>query len=66
LTIGFTDARFVREVGTPALGITPEHPRRDNVLNRAHGANESVPVRDLEFRTRYFAAMIALTAAGAR
>jgi len=62
LTIGFTDARFVREVGTPALGFTPEHPKRDKVMNRAHGANESVPVRDLEFRVRCFAAMIALTA----
>jgi len=66
LTIGFTDARFVREVGTPALGCTPEHPKRDKAQNRAHGANESVPVSDLEFRVRYFAAMIALTAAAGR
>jgi acetylornithine deacetylase/succinyl-diaminopimelate desuccinylase-like protein len=66
LTIGFTDARFVREIGTPALGLTPEHPKRDKIQNRAHGANESVSVRDLEFRARYFAAMIALTAGAGR
>jgi acetylornithine deacetylase/succinyl-diaminopimelate desuccinylase-like protein len=62
LTVGFTDARFVREVGTPALGFAPEHPGRTDSAEGVHGANESVPVADLHFRVRYFAAAIALAA----
>jgi acetylornithine deacetylase/succinyl-diaminopimelate desuccinylase-like protein len=62
LTVGFTDSRFVREVGTPALGFTPEHPNRTDSADGVHGANESIPIADLHFRARYFAAAIALAA----
>jgi acetylornithine deacetylase/succinyl-diaminopimelate desuccinylase-like protein len=62
LTVGFTDARFAREVGTPALGFAPAHPASKTGQNRAHGANESIPVSDLYFQMRYFAAAIALSA----
>lgn len=62
LTVGFTDSRFVREVGTPALGFAPEHPNRTDSAEGVHGANESIPIADLHFRARYFAAAIALAA----
>jgi acetylornithine deacetylase/succinyl-diaminopimelate desuccinylase-like protein len=62
LTVGFTDSRFVREVGTPALGFAPEHPNRTDTADGVHGANESIPIADLHFRARYFAAAIALAA----
>lgn len=64
LTVGFTDARFAREVGTPALGFSPEHPDRKEGADGVHGANESLPVDDLYFRTRYYAVAIALAAGG--
>lgn len=60
LTVGFTDSRFPREIGTPALGFSPEHPNRKEGQDRAHGANESLPVDDLYFRTRFYAVAIAL------
>ncbi len=62
LTVGFTDSRFARELGTPAFGFAPEHPNRDTGLDHAHGANESLPVADLYARTRFYAAAIALAA----
>ncbi|MGQ0568309.1 MAG: M20 family metallopeptidase [Armatimonadota bacterium] len=62
LTVGFTDSRFPREIGTPALGFSPEHPSRKEGQDRAHGANESLPVDDLYFRTRFYAVAIALAA----
>jgi len=64
LTVGFTDSRFAREVGTPALGFAPEHPNRKEGQDRVHGANESVPVNDLYFRTRYYAVTIAMAVGG--
>lgn len=64
LTVGFTDSRFAREVGTPALGFAPEHPNRKEGQDRVHGANESVPVNDLYFRMRYYAVTIALAVGG--
>ncbi len=64
LTVGFTDARFAREVGTPALGFAPAHPTSKVGQNRAHGSNESIPVSDLYFQMRYFAVTIALAAGG--
>jgi carboxypeptidase PM20D1 len=64
LTVGFTDSRFAREVGTPALGFAPDHPNRQEGHDRAHGSNESVPVSDLTFRMRCYAVAIALAAGG--
>lgn len=62
LTVGFTDSRFAREVGTPALGLAPEHPNRKEGQDRVHGSDESVPVNDLYFRMRCYAVMIAMAA----
>lgn len=44
---GFTDSRFVRELGVPAYGFAPLHPESDPSRRHAHGPNESVAVRDL-------------------
>ena len=47
LSGGFTDSRFVRELGVPAYGFAPGHPESDPSKHRAHGPNESVALRDL-------------------
>ena len=44
---GFTDSRFVRQLGVPAYGFAPLHPESDPSRRHAHGPNESVAVRDL-------------------
>lgn len=66
LTVGFTDSRFAREVGTPALGFAPEHPNRKEGQDQVHGSNESVPLNDLYFRARCYAVTIALAAGAER
>jgi len=51
LSGGFTDSRFVRELGVPAYGFAPGHPESDPSKHRAHGPNESVAIRDLVVQT---------------
>ena len=51
LSGGFTDSRFVRELGVPAYGFAPGHPESDPSKHRAHGPNESVAMRDLVVQT---------------
>jgi acetylornithine deacetylase/succinyl-diaminopimelate desuccinylase-like protein len=51
LSGGFTDSRFVRELGVPAYGFAPGHPESDPSTHRAHGPNESVAVVDLVVET---------------
>jgi acetylornithine deacetylase/succinyl-diaminopimelate desuccinylase-like protein len=48
---GFTDSRFVRELGVPAYGFAPGHPDSDPGRHHAHGPNEAVAVRDLVLQT---------------
>ena len=48
---GFTDSRFVRELGVPTYGFAPGHPESDPTRHRAHGPNESIPVVDLVVQT---------------
>ena len=48
---GFTDSRFVRELGVPAYGFAPLHPESDPSRRRAHGPNESVAIQDLVLET---------------
>lgn len=57
LTIGFTDSRFVRSLGTLAYGFTPCHPDSDPSLEGAHNVNESVSIDDVLVRTRTFVAL---------
>jgi acetylornithine deacetylase/succinyl-diaminopimelate desuccinylase-like protein len=48
---GFTDSRFVREIGIRAYGFTPGHPDSDPSRHRAHGPSESVAAEDLVIQT---------------
>ena len=51
---GFTDSRFVRDLGVPAYGFAPLHPDSDASRRRAHGPNESVAIRDLVLETALY------------
>ncbi len=51
---GFTDSRFVRELGVPAYGFAPLHPESDPLRRHAHGPNESVPIQDLVLETAVY------------
>jgi acetylornithine deacetylase/succinyl-diaminopimelate desuccinylase-like protein len=54
LSGGFTDSRFVREVGVPAYGFSPSHPDSDPGRQHAHGPNEAVAIRDLVLQTAVY------------
>ncbi len=62
LTIGFTDSRCARMVGTPVVGFAPRHPSARPEGERAHGANESIGVEDICLQARFYAALVALAA----
>jgi acetylornithine deacetylase/succinyl-diaminopimelate desuccinylase-like protein len=51
LSGGFTDSRFIRELGIRAYGWTPGHPESDPSRHHAHGPNEAVALRDLVIQT---------------
>ena len=63
LSGGFTDSRFIRELGIPAYGWTPGHPDSDPSRHRAHGPNEAVATRDLVIQTAAYMEMAARFAA---
>jgi acetylornithine deacetylase/succinyl-diaminopimelate desuccinylase-like protein len=54
LSGGFTDSRFVRDLGVPAYGFSPSHPDSDPGRHRAHGPNEAVAIRDLVLQTAVY------------
>jgi acetylornithine deacetylase/succinyl-diaminopimelate desuccinylase-like protein len=54
LSGGFTDSRFVRELGVPAYGFSPSHPDSDPGRHHAHGPNEAVAIRDLVLQTAVY------------
>jgi acetylornithine deacetylase/succinyl-diaminopimelate desuccinylase-like protein len=54
LSGGFTDSRFVREIGVPAYGFSPGYPDSDPGRHRAHGPNEAVAVRDIVLQTAVY------------
>jgi acetylornithine deacetylase/succinyl-diaminopimelate desuccinylase-like protein len=54
LSGGFTDSRFVREIGVPAYGFAPSHPDSDPGRHHAHGPNEAVAIRDLVLQTAVY------------
>jgi acetylornithine deacetylase/succinyl-diaminopimelate desuccinylase-like protein len=51
LSGGFTDSRFVRELGIAAYGFAPGHPESDPSRHHAHGPNESFAIVDLVVQT---------------
>ncbi|HLW46849.1 MAG TPA: M20/M25/M40 family metallo-hydrolase [bacterium] len=54
LSGGFTDSRFVRDIGVPAYGFSPSHPDSDPGRHRAHGPNEAIAIRDLVLQTAVY------------
>ena len=54
LSGGFTDSRFVREIGVPAYGFAPSDPASDPGRHHAHGPNEAVAIRDLVLQTAVY------------
>ena len=57
LTVGFTDSRLVRPLGTVAYGFAPAHPDVDPNLYGAHNKNESQDIASLITMTRMFVAL---------
>jgi acetylornithine deacetylase/succinyl-diaminopimelate desuccinylase-like protein len=61
LTIGFTDSRFVRPLGTQVYGFSPHHPSAEPLRTGVHGNNEFMEVESLLLRTRFALALAVLT-----
>lgn len=51
---GFTDSRFIRELGVAAYGFSPNHPDSNPALQNVHGSNESVAIRDIVLQTALY------------
>ena len=65
LSGGFTDSRFIRELGVRAYGWTPGHPDSDPGRHHAHGPNEAVAIQDLVIQTAAYMEMaVRFAAAG--
>lgn len=57
LTVGFTDARLVRPLGTVVYGFAPSHPDADASLSGAHNKNESEDIASLMVAARMLTAL---------
>jgi acetylornithine deacetylase/succinyl-diaminopimelate desuccinylase-like protein len=63
LTGGFTDSRFMRELGIQVYDFWPSHPDAETMNTGIHGANEFVEVETLVFQTKYLLALARLALA---
>jgi acetylornithine deacetylase/succinyl-diaminopimelate desuccinylase-like protein len=61
LTIGFTDSRFVRPLGTLVYGFSPHHPTAEPLRSGVHGNNEFMEIESLLLRTKFALALAYLT-----
>jgi acetylornithine deacetylase/succinyl-diaminopimelate desuccinylase-like protein len=61
LTIGFTDSRFVRPLGTQVYGFSPHHPSAEPLRAGVHGNNEFMEVESLILRTKFALALACQT-----
>jgi acetylornithine deacetylase/succinyl-diaminopimelate desuccinylase-like protein len=61
LTVGFTDSRFIRPLGTHVYGFGPHHPTAERKRTGVHGNNEFMEVESLLLRTRFAVALAYLT-----
>jgi len=52
LTVGFTDSRCVRPLGTQVYGYSPLSPDSDTTRTGVHGINEEMEISNLVFRTK--------------
>jgi acetylornithine deacetylase/succinyl-diaminopimelate desuccinylase-like protein len=57
LTVGFTDSRFLRPLGTQVYGFAPHHPNAEPVRAGVHGNNEFMEIDTLLLRTKYALAL---------
>ena len=64
LTVGFTDSRFVRPLGTDVYGFAPHHPDADPLRQGVHGNNEFMEIDSLLLRTRHAVSLAYLMLAG--
>ncbi len=60
VTIGFTDSREVRPLGTQVYGFSPLLPGSDPVRAGVHGVDESFEIDNLIFRTKMNLALVYL------
>jgi acetylornithine deacetylase/succinyl-diaminopimelate desuccinylase-like protein len=63
ITVGFTDSRFLRPLGTQVYGFGPHHPDAEPVRAGVHGNNEFMEISSLLLRTK-FAVALALQTLG--
>jgi acetylornithine deacetylase/succinyl-diaminopimelate desuccinylase-like protein len=61
MTVGFTDSRFLRPMGTQVYGFSPHHPTAESVRSGVHGNNEFMEIASLMLRTKYAVAVACLT-----
>jgi acetylornithine deacetylase/succinyl-diaminopimelate desuccinylase-like protein len=61
LTVGFTDSRFIRPLGTQVYGFAPHHPEAEQLRAGVHGNNEFMEIESLLLRTRFAVALAYLT-----
>ncbi len=61
ITVGFTDSRFFRPLGTQVYGFNPHHPNADPRRTGVHGNNEYLEIDSLILRTRNAVALACLT-----
>lgn len=52
LTVGFTDSRCVRPLGTEVYGFSPLAPGSDTIRPGVHGIDEAMEIETLIFRTK--------------
>jgi acetylornithine deacetylase/succinyl-diaminopimelate desuccinylase-like protein len=61
LTVGFTDSRFLRPLGTQVYGFAPHHPSAEPKRTGVHGNNEFMEIDSLLLRTKNALALACLT-----
>jgi acetylornithine deacetylase/succinyl-diaminopimelate desuccinylase-like protein len=61
ITVGFTDSRFYRPLGTVVYGFNPHHPDADPKRTGVHGNNEYLEIESLILRTKNAVALACLT-----
>ena len=61
LTVGFTDSRFIRPLGTEVYGFAPHAPSAEAQRLGVHGNNEFIEIDTLLVRTRAALALACLT-----
>lgn len=64
ITLGFTDSRCVRPLGTEVYGFAPLTPDSDTTRAGIHGINETMEISNLVFRTKVQIALAYLTLQG--